>query len=143
MISNLRWAIASVIGTSHIKLGTKKQDWARCLKISSKSGDVLFGIVSDGAGSASLGGEGAALICHCLSQRARQHFKNNVEMPNDAEIWSWIDSARDLIGESSVKQNVPRREYSATLVSIIVTNTEVLTLHVGDGSIVARKSDNQ
>lgn len=143
MINNFRWAIASVIGTSHIKSGTRKQDWARCFQVKGESGEILFGIVSDGAGSASFGGQGAALICSCLSHRIRQYFKNKEIMPDDAEIWSWIDSARDLISESANKKNISRREYSATLVAIIATKSEVLTLHIGDGSIVARKPDNQ
>lgn len=143
MIKRLRWAIASVIGTSHIKSGTRKQDWARCFQLKSEVGDVLFGIVSDGAGSASFGGQGAALICHSLAQRVREYFKYNSEMPDDTEIWSWIDSARDLIGESANKRDIPRREFSATLVAIIVTDSEVLSLHIGDGSIVARTQDQQ
>lgn len=142
MINKLRWAIASAIGTSHLRSGTRKQDWARCLHINALDNDIFFGIVSDGAGSASYGGQGAAIICYSLTQKVRLHFKKKSKMPDDNEIWSWIDSTRDLIGKSASNQNISRREYSATLVAMIVTRAEVLIFHIGDGCVVARKADN-
>jgi hypothetical protein len=143
LIKNLRWANASVIGTSHLKAGTRKQDWLRSVQLKTALGKVSFSIVSDGAGSASMGGEGAALICYSVTQRIREHFKVSSDIPTDDQIWTWIDGARELINECAQKRNLQRREFSATLVALLVTPTDVLAFHIGDGSIVARNSEQQ
>lgn len=140
---NLRWAIASETGTSHLKVGQKKQDWARCTHIEAPIGTVSFSIISDGAGSASFGGEGASLICYSITQKIREYFQTSLSMPNDDEIWSWIDYTRDLISQCAQKRNIPRREFSATLVGLLVINMHVVTFHIGDGGIVARKENEE
>lgn len=143
MIKNLRWAKASETGISHLRSGSERQDWARCVLLETKIGKVHFSIVSDGAGSASMGRQAAALICYSITQRLRDHFKAVAQLPNDEELWSWIDSARDIISDCADKRKIARREFSATLVALIVTPDDVITLHIGDGSIVGRKTDGQ
>ncbi len=140
---NLRWVLASEIGTSHIKANTHKQDWARSIKLSSQIGEVSFSIISDGAGSTTMGRYGAALICYSFCQKVREHFKLNSILPNDDELWSWVDHTRELINYSASKRNMERREFSATLLALLITPLDVITLHIGDGSIVARKVDEQ
>lgn len=82
-----RWALASQIGTSHIRLGTRKQDALKTFTLQGKDGrQILCAMVCDGAGSAQYGGEGASLTCRIISQAIRQHFSDTDMMPNTVEI---------------------------------------------------------
>lgn len=139
----LRWALASKIGTSHIKSGTEKQDWARCVQLESRIGKVTLSIISDGAGSASMGKQGAAIVCYSIIQRFRDYYRSNSVNPSDEELWSWIDGARESINACAIKRKATRRDFSATLVALIITPKDVIVLHIGDGSVVARKTDQQ
>ena len=143
MTKNLRWAKASETGTSHLRNGSEKQDCARCASLDTKIGKIHFSIVSDGAGSASMGRQAAALICYSITQRLREYFRIATKMPSDEELWSWIDSARDIISDCADRRKISRREFSATLVALLITDEDIITLHIGDGSIVGRKNDGQ
>jgi serine/threonine protein phosphatase PrpC len=58
------------------------------------AGDALCGIVCDGAGSAEHGGEGASVISHTIANALRRHFRQSPDLPDDDNIWSWVDAAR-------------------------------------------------
>lgn len=64
------WASASVAGSSHVKAGLPLQDVHLCRQL---PGGLLVAVLSDGAGSASHGRQGAALACRGLMQAARRH----------------------------------------------------------------------
>lgn len=130
-----RWAAASQIGTSHIRLGNRKQDAYACFE---PVPGILCAVVCDGAGSAQFGGEGASVICRSLVQGLRSHFRLTEELPSDEFIWSLIDQARDILELAAKKRDVLRREFASTLLLAIASNHEALTVHVGDGAIVAR-----
>src|SRR5687768_8669531 len=111
-----RWALASQIGTSHIRLGTRKQDALKIFTLLDKSGDqVLCAMVCDGAGSAQYGGEGASLTCRMISQAVHQHFSTTAVMPNTKEIWSWIDTVRDCMAIAAENREVVRKSFACTL----------------------------
>lgn len=135
---NFRWAIASEIGTSHLKDQTKRQDCARCFRLDNSKGQILVAIVCDGAGSALYGRDGAILTCRILTNLARDYFKRNIDLPSNDLIWSWIDQVRDYLGEEAEKRSCGRKDFSSTLVMLIAGSSDVLTIHVGDGAIVAR-----
>lgn len=138
-----RWASASQIGTSHIRLGTRKQDALNTFTLLDTGGrQTLCAIVCDGAGSAQYGGEGASLTCRMISQAVRNHFTKTDAMPDDTEIWSWVDSVRDSMEQAAKNRKVIRKSFACTLVLLIAQGDENTIVHVGDGAIVARnKSD--
>jgi serine/threonine protein phosphatase PrpC len=136
-----RWAIASEIGTSHLKNQTKKQDSARCFLVPDKS-EILVGIVCDGAGSAPFGRDGAISTCKILANLIKEHFKVLAELPSEETIWSWVDQVRDSLAIEAQNRSCSRKDFSTTLVMIIATGHEILTVHVGDGAIVARGNDD-
>ena len=130
-----RWAAASRIGTSHQRMGTRKQD-AYGVRLSSKS---LLAVVSDGAGSASYGGEGASLVCRHLLTKATSWFAANDSTPDDEAIHSWMDDLRDRLALAATRREISRRQFAATVALLMVAPHEVLTLQIGDSVVVARR----
>jgi hypothetical protein len=98
----------------------------------------LAAVISDGAGSTQFGGQGAALICRTISECARIHFSKNGAMPGDSDIWSWVDETRDRIASVANRRATELRQFAATLVSVVASDSETLILHVGDGAAVLR-----
>lgn len=139
-VSPWTWAGASSRGTSHIQAGSRKQD--AYTTFSCRSGTVLATIVSDGAGSALLGGEGASLTCRTLATSIKAHFEKTGDFPSDGELMAWIDAARDRIGLAAAKRQKAPRDFAATLILVLSDGQESLTVHIGDGSAVARYEDN-
>jgi hypothetical protein len=134
------WAAATCRGTSHVRDGTDCQDVSRCLAVGAK-GETLVAVVSDGAGSAQFGGQGAAVACRSISESARDHFASTSAQPSDDEIWSWIDAARDRIGNAAIARAIELRQFASTLVAVFATRTDTLVLHIGDGAAVIRTDE--
>lgn len=130
-----RWASASVIGTSHIHSGDRLQD---AYIVSELCDGSILAIVSDGAGSAKFGARGAWLICRFLSVRFREWMRGNSDLPTNDELIDWIDELRDLIFKTAKQRESTPRQFAATLAAIVVTQNDILTLHIGDSAIVAR-----
>ncbi len=131
------WAGASVRGTSHVKSGAPCQDAFKCNLVN----DTLVAIVSDGAGSAEFGGQGALLVCRTIAQRAAAHFSDQTAMPDDDALLSWIDDARDLIATAAERRGAIPRAFASTLVCVLAGATDTLILHIGDGAAALRSPD--
>lgn len=101
--------------------------------------DALCLIVSDGAGSASHGGQGASLVCRMLSTAVRDWMRARPGLPSDEEVREWIDAVRDRIALAAEKRGLTKRHFASTLVALIVRDGEMLSLQVGDSALVARK----
>lgn len=132
-----RWAAASRTGTSHQRLGTRKQD-AYGVRLSARA---LCTVVSDGAGSASHGGEGASLVCRHLLLAFRAWLAEHVQLPDVETVQCWVDDLRDRLGVVAAKRDLTRRQFAATLVMLVVFDDRLMTLQVGDSSLVGRKID--
>lgn len=142
-----KWSFgaASVRGTSHIKNGTRIQDAKRCFELKLKSGASVFcAVVSDGAGSASHGGEGAIVVCRSFGEFLRQHFLSQTgEFPTEDLLWDWLDETRDRIFLAATNRSLKPRDFAATLIVAVTNGHQTLTAHIGDGVIVARTSEDQ
>lgn len=134
-----RWAAASETGTSHIKLGTRKQDALSCILVGDNEFPVFSGIICDGAGSAEFGGEGASVLCRIMTLAIREHFKSSYEMPVEEQVWTWIDSARESLAIAARRRSIKRQAFASTLVMLVSTPNDCLTVHIGDGAIVGRE----
>ncbi|MEZ1314806.1 PP2C family serine/threonine-protein phosphatase [Pseudomonas fluorescens] len=131
-----RWAAASCVGTSHMRMGTRKQDAYTVMRISPHT---FCAVVSDGAGSASYGGQGASLLCRSLMADFRTWFEHHDDLPDGEVILCWIDQVRDRLSEAAARRGVTRRQFAATLVMLVVFKNCVLALQIGDSALVARK----
>lgn len=137
------WAAASCIGTSHIKSATRLQDAYYCASLQTKSSEFLVVVVSDGAGSASYGGEGASIVCRSLSKGIRRYLAEFDRLPEATEIDSFLDAVRDRIYLAATKREVAPREFAATLVMLITNGTNSLFAHIGDGCAVVYDKDSE
>lgn len=136
------WISASVIGTSHIKGGTRKQDAFRCF-CPEGAENYFVSVVSDGAGSTNFGGQGASISCRYISTEISSFLKLYKRLPNDDEFMSWIDHVRDLIYLASLRKNTTPREFSATLQVVVTNGEETLSAQIGDGCSVFRGLETQ
>lgn len=132
-----RWAAASRIGTSHQRLGTRKQD---AYGVRQKA-RALCAVVSDGAGSASRGGEGASLVCRHFLLAFNAWFGDHTELPDKETVRYWMDELRDRLGAAAAQRELTRRQFAATLVMLVVFDDQIMTLQVGDSALVGRKID--
>jgi hypothetical protein len=133
------WVIvsASRCGTSHIRRGERRQDAFTAFR-ADLAREWLVAIASDGAGSAKMGGQGAALICRTLGREAREHLRSGRGLPSDEDVWNWVDAARDRIFAAAERRQLTPRDFAATLVLVISNGPETIAAHIGDGAIVAR-----
>ena len=136
-MSKWAWMGASCRGVSHVKAASRRQDAFSCFAV--RAGSVLVTIVSDGAGSASHGGEGASLVCRTMATSLRCHFGMTATMPDDDDVWRWLDEARDRIGTAADRRGLTPRDFAATMIATISDGAETLVAHVGDGSCVVRE----
>ena len=131
-----RWAAASRIGTSHQRLATRKQD-AHGVRLGAHT---LCAVVSDGAGSASHGGEGASLVCRHLLLAFNAWLTEHSRLPDQETVQSWIDELRDRLSVAADHRGLTRRQFAATLVMLVIFDDQVMTLQVGDSALVGRNT---
>lgn len=132
------WIAASCRGSSHERSGLRLQDAQSCFVAKNDERDVIVAIVSDGAGTASHGGQGASLICRSIGLVARQHFSSTSAFPSDAQFETWVDYARDRILLVAQRRGLNPRDFAATLICAISDGDESLIAHVGDGCAALR-----
>lgn len=129
------WAAASRRGTSHERLGEKRQDAFRTLLV--EASDTVVLVACDGAGSAARGGAGSAIAARVLSRCARDALAEG-RWPSDEDVWDWIDLARDRIAAAARRRELVPRDFATTVVMLISNGSETLVVHVGDGAAVVR-----
>lgn len=130
------WACASAVGSSHLRNNTRCQDTHRCLDVSG----TLVAIVSDGAGSAARGGEGAALVCRTLSTELASAIRTGNSLDDEA-LAGIFDRVRDRISHVAVAHGMLMRDFAATAIVIIAATDETIVAHVGDGAAAVRDDD--
>lgn len=131
------WASASVVGTSHIRSNTRKQDAYRCF-VKAHVGSYFVSVLSDGAGSAAYGGEGASLACWAIGNAISKHIMRVGDLPTDQDFLEWIDDARDLIFAATKPRNSLPKDFAATLLVVVSDGGMTFAAQIGDGCTVLR-----
>lgn len=131
-----KWASASACGTSHIRLGTAKQDAHRViLRFDEK---ILIAVVCDGAGTAEYGGQGAAIAARTFTNEIARNVKRSLKGITDQVIWDAVDLIRDQIAIAASNRDLIMRDFATTMVACMSDGRSTITAHIGDGTIAAR-----
>ena len=143
MNQSWRWAGACSIGSSHIKSGRECQDRASCLSLAVHGQEFMSAVVSDGAGSASEGARGAAIVCSSFQRLVTRYLRkcNVLATIDDRTIADWIDEIRERINTTSTRAGRRPRDYAATLVAAVIGPESAVIAHVGDGAAVLRSRE--
>ena len=99
---------------------------------------TLIAVACDGAGSASMGGEGAAIAARIFSNCAKAEIGRKGVHPDPDAIWEWIDIARDRISAVAEQRDLTPRDFATTVVMAISDGSSTLALHIGDGAAIGR-----
>jgi Protein phosphatase 2C len=137
-----RWIAAKRRGSSHVRVGSRIQD-AFVASTIPRYPDVLSVIVSDGAGSASRGGEGASLVCRTLATEIRTSVALTGCLPTKADVSQWIEKARDRITAVAYRRELRPRDFAATMIVAISDSRSTRVAHIGDGSVVVKTKASQ
>lgn len=136
------WAGASCIGVSHSNTNTRLQD-AHSTKLFRDGGRVFGSVVSDGAGSADYGGQGASIVCRTISSALRDYLKSNSDIPPAGLILDWVDLVRDRINAIAERRDLLARDFAATMVFVVSDGSSSLFAHIGDGGTAIQEAATQ
>jgi hypothetical protein len=146
MVGSVTWRIveASTVGTSHSEAGEVCQD--ECFAttfLTPNDQEYFLGILSDGAGSASHGKDGAELACRIgvktIEECVRKAtFQLRCSLPTIAE---WVFMIRQHLCEIAEAKGIQPRDLACTLLGALVSNKLAAFFQIGDGAIVVRDCD--
>lgn len=133
----------SARGAGHVRTGEPCQD-AHAWRVAP---GALVAAVADGAGSARLGGVGAAVAARSAAEALADSLGTagdggDVEAPDDgawrARLGAAIEAARAAVAREAEARAAEIGELATTLIVLAVTDDVVAVAQVGDGAAVAR-----
>jgi Protein phosphatase 2C len=132
-----RLVYASEVGTSHTHTGIPCQDscWAQVDQLANKE-PLLSVFVSDGAGSAVKGGEGAELAIEAAAAIVAKKLKQCEFGLSDALATEIVIAVRERIYAAADSTGLKARDYACTFLGLLSTANGTLVLQVGDGAVV-------
>ena len=132
-----RLAYASEVGTSHTHSGTPCQD--SCLAqvdVLPNHQPLLSIFVSDGAGRADRGGEGAELAIEAAASFVAKKVAQGEFGLSDALATDLVIAVRKHIFSRAEAENLTARDFACTFLGVMSSEGGTLVLQVGDGGVV-------
>jgi hypothetical protein len=102
---------------------------------------VWWAVVSDGAGSALAGADGAAAVCHTMMAQIAAWLTAHagaVEALTPADVAGWLAHTVAAIEAMANAAQTERSVYAATLLTVVANARATVACQVGDGAIVAQ-----
>lgn len=132
------WTIASasITGPSHLARGVGCDDAAAA----AVHGPWLIAVVSDGAGSAKFGVEGAAITCATLIEQLKIFLALNPRPKLQRIIEESLQITHERLMERATMLAVHPHELSATVVGVICRGSRGMIFHLGDGTALIMDS---
>ena len=128
----------SVIGTSHEKMGIPCQDAHRIEVID----DLLVVVVADGAGSAKHAEIGAKFIAAETILLIRQWTSFHDDAKDwEAHLSGLVDTLRAQLETKADEMKCSVRDVAATFLLVIVAESSIAGLQIGDGAIIYGKQN--
>lgn len=105
--------------------------------------DTVVLIASDGAGSATHSHVGADAACGSFVNAVLKSIDGCEDLAqlSDDAIESWVSQAIQGVADAAAVTDTPLRQLACTLVAVVTSPTHCISLHIGDGGIVARRGD--
>jgi len=128
---------ASEIGTSHICSGTPCQDscWSKVDSLPNNQ-SLLSIFVSDGAGSAARGGDGAELAIEAAADFVSDIIKQGEFGLSDSLATNLILAVRDRIYSFAEAAGLNARDFACTFIGVFSLSNGTLVVQIGDGGVV-------
>ncbi len=147
MDSPWRYLSASVVGSSHLTLGTPCQDASRVVEVETHAGPpALLCMAADGAGSAERAEVGARLAQQAFWSQACLYLRETsggvASITRDTVV-SFLNCALDGLTSEAAAENRPLRDYACTFLGAIVDAETAVFCQIGDGVIVRAEADGQ
>jgi hypothetical protein len=130
---------ASAIGTSHADRGEQCQD-SSAVDVLEVGGEAILVLTcSDGAGSCPRSGEGSFLACTTFIDIVRRELLSGlvVNSIDREKLVTWIRDVRDTLQARATAHGVLIGEYSCTLLTALLSESQSCFCQIGDGAIVA------
>lgn len=131
-----RYALASVMGTSHVKSGDPCQDASNCEVVQGPQGsEILIAVAADGAGSAKLSQLGSAETCRFVVDRLYGFIKAGLPV---ADITREVATSLVLDTQTHLRVTAEQagatiRDLACTLIAGVVATDAAAFFQVGDG----------
>jgi serine/threonine protein phosphatase PrpC len=139
MNNNSSWKIiaASVTGTAHTAKNDACQDFFDWQTIEFQD-EVLIAVVSDGAGSAKMGGAGAKINCTAMMREIRGLVEkdNGIKGVTREHALGWLKLLQTQFQVLAEFERLEINDFACTLLAAIVHNETAIFLQIGDGGIV-------
>jgi hypothetical protein len=133
-----RYAHASVVGRSHVASEIPCQDASACEDLYLAGASTLFGIVSDGAGSAPLSQIGARFACEVILDEARAALASGggVGALDQEFAYGSLERFQHALARVARRAGRPVRDFACTLLWAACDDQRASFAQVGDGAIV-------
>jgi hypothetical protein len=138
-----RFALASVVGISHLKTGTSCQDASACRMFRDSDGrEVLVAVVSDGAGTATRAADGAQLACDLFLSEAAAVLECGSPDSCTREFFQGYQARfAEQVGARSSAAGLAPRDFACTFLAAVIGPDCAAFGQVGDGAIIVSTGD--
>ncbi len=143
-LSDWRWALASAIGTSHLRTLSPCQDASVCELVPTRRGTALVAVVADGAGSAKRAEVGSRLACEVAHREIASLFASGggIEDVDHSFGRGLIQRIQEEVGVRADAEGLACRDFACTFLCSVVGQDRAAYLQVGDGAIVVSAWDD-
>lgn len=125
-----------VTGASHTATDTGCEDALSYDIITTPNADsVLIVTVSDGAGSALYGADGAKMVTNEANKYIANLLHNDKKI-TETDIYAMAEHLYDTLANAAASKEVEICEYSSTMLGAVVSNYYSVFYQIGDGAIV-------
>jgi hypothetical protein len=133
-----RYALASAIGSSHVKSGSPCQDASAGEVLSPAGAATFIGVVSDGAGSAPLSQIGARTACQIWREEAEAVLAcgGGVRALDRGFALATLERLQHVLARIARHVERPLRDFACTLLFAAVDEADAAFAQIGDGAIV-------
>lgn len=139
-----RYALASVIGTAHVRAALPCQDASACTVLTTTAGEsVLVAVAADGAGSATQSEVGAQLACTLLINDLATLFAGGgaVGAVTRDFVHAWLTNFQSEIALRAASTGLRSRDFACTILGAVVGEDGAAFWQVGDGAIIITAPD--